>query len=71
MALTACGLVLGAVGAFAATRLMSALLFGVAPTDAVTFAGMALVMGVVAVLASYVPARRSASIDPLLALRHE
>jgi putative ABC transport system permease protein len=71
LALTACGLALGVVGAFAVTRLMTALLFGVTPTDAMTFVGMALVMGVVALLASYVPARRSATVDPLMALRHE
>lgn len=71
LTLTACGLVLGLAGAFAATRLMTALLFGVAPTDTLTFAGTALAMGVVAVLACYVPARRSASVDPLMVLRHE
>ena len=71
LALTACGLLLGLVGAFAATRLMATLLFGVPPTDAVTFAGTGLAMGVIAVLASYVPARRSATVDPLMALRHE
>jgi predicted permease len=71
VALTAIGLVLGAAAAFAVTRLMSALLFDVAPTDVVTFAAMASLMGLVALLASYVPARRSARVDPLIALRHE
>jgi putative ABC transport system permease protein len=71
LALTAGGLVLGVMGAFALTRLMAALLFGVTPTDTTTFAGTALLMGVVALVASYVPARRSAAVDPLSALRHD
>jgi putative ABC transport system permease protein len=71
LVLTAFGLTLGAVGAFALTRLMGSLLFGVTPTDASTFAAMALLMGLVAVVACYVPARRSAAVDPLIALRHE
>jgi ABC-type antimicrobial peptide transport system permease subunit len=71
LALTACGLALGVAGAFAVTRLMAALLFGVTPRDAMTFIGMVVVMGMVAALASYVPARHSATVDPLVALRHE
>jgi predicted permease len=71
LVLTACGLSLGIIGAFALTRLMAALLFSVTPTDSVTFVATALLMGLVAVLASYVPARRSAAVDPLTALRHE
>ena len=71
LVLTGVGLVLGAVGAFVLTRLMSGLLFGVTPTDAPTFVGVALLMGVVALVACYVPARRAANVDPLLALRRE
>jgi putative ABC transport system permease protein len=71
LVLTACGLSLGIIGVFALTRLMAALLFSVTPTDSVTFVATALLMGMVAVLASYVPARRSADVDPLTALRHE
>jgi putative ABC transport system permease protein len=69
--LAGAGLALGAIGAFVLTRLMAGLLFGVTPTDGPTFAATALLMGVVALIASYVPARRAASVDPLLALRHE
>jgi putative ABC transport system permease protein len=65
------GLSLGAVGAFAVTRLMAALLFGVTPTDATTFIVMGLVMGLVAAVACYLPARRSTAGDPLVALRDE
>ena len=71
LVLTAVGLGLGAVGAFAVTRLMTALLFGVTATDASTFAAMAVLLGLVATVASYVPARRSASVDALTALRNE
>ena len=71
LVLTGVGLVLGAVGAFVLTRLMSGLLFGVTPTDAPTFVGVALLMGVVALVACYLPARRAANVDPLLALRRE
>jgi ABC-type antimicrobial peptide transport system permease subunit len=69
--LTALGLVIGFIGAFALTRLMTGLLFGVTPTDASTFAAMALLIGVVGFIACYVPARRAAKIDPLLALKRE
>jgi putative ABC transport system permease protein len=71
LTLTAGGLALGIVGAYALTRLMAALLFGVTPTDATTFVATGLLMGAVALVASFVPARRSAAVDPLSALRHQ
>ena len=63
------GLALGALGAFALTRVIAGLLFGVTATDAPTFAAMAAVIGIVGFLACYVPARRAARVDPLTALR--
>jgi predicted permease len=69
--LTLLGLGLGAAGAFAVTRVLASLLFGVTATDAATFAAMAALLGAVAALASYLPARRSAAVDPLAALRSE
>jgi predicted permease len=71
LALTAAGLSLGIVGALATTRLLEALLFGVTSTDVATFVAMAALLGLVAAFASYVPARRSAGVDPLTALRHD
>jgi putative ABC transport system permease protein len=65
------GTVLGAVGAFALTRFMSGLLFGVSSMDAVTFAAMAAVLVAVTMAACYVPARRASRVDPLVALRYE
>ncbi len=63
------GVVLGGVGAFLLTRLLQDLLFGVSATDPVTFAGIAILFVVVAVAASYVPARRASAIDPMRTLR--
>ena len=65
------GLVLGTTGATLATRALRSMLFGVSPLDAITFVGAALVLGGVAMLATYVPARRAARIDPMVALRYE
>jgi putative ABC transport system permease protein len=65
------GLVLGMAGAALATRALRTMLFGVSTLDAVTFIGAALVLGGVAMLATYVPARRAAQIDPMEALRYE
>jgi len=65
------GVVIGLLGAWGVTRVMSALLFGVSPTDALTLGAVAVTLGVVALLACYVPARRATKVDPLVALREE
>lgn len=65
------GIVLGLGGAFAATRLMKSMLFGVTATDVTTFVVVSIAILVVAVLACYVPARRAAKVDPMEALRYE
>ena len=69
--LMATGAALGLGSAFVLTRFMESLLFGVARTDALTFAVGPAVLVVVALLASYLPARRAARVDPVIALRHE
>jgi putative ABC transport system permease protein len=65
------GLGIGVVGALIVTRWMSSVLFGVKPTDPLTFAVVALVLATVAFLASYLPARRAMRVDPMVALRYE
>ena len=69
--LTLCGLAIGLIAAFAASRFLEALLFQVAPTDAATYGAVALLLLAVAFVASIVPARRAARIDPLVSLRYE
>jgi ABC-type antimicrobial peptide transport system permease subunit len=69
--LTIYGLGLGLLGAFAGTRLMAGLLYGVSALDVVTFGGVSLLLALVALLACYFPARRAMRTDPLLALRHD
>lgn len=71
MRLTLAGSALGVGGAFALTRVMSNVLYGITPTDPVTFTGVTLLLAAVALLASWVPARRAASVDPMATLRTE
>jgi predicted permease len=71
MSTAAIGMAVGLAGAFALTRFMRNLLFGVQATDPLTFSVIALTLGAVALLATYVPARRAAGIDPIVSLRAE
>ncbi len=65
------GIGLGLAGALAGTRVLRGLLFGVGPTDAITFVVVTAFLLAVALLASYLPARRAARSDPMIALRNE
>jgi ABC-type antimicrobial peptide transport system permease subunit len=69
--MSAFGIVLGLASAFALTRLLTSWLFSVGPADPATFAATAMLLAAMALLASYVPARRSASVDPVSVLRAE
>jgi putative ABC transport system permease protein len=71
MVLVTCGVVLGVLGAFGLTRVMSSLLFGVKPTDPLTFVGAAVLLTCIALLACWIPARRAMQVDPMVALRHD
>ena len=69
--LTVTGLMIGLIGAFALTRVLSGVLFGVSPTDPASYVGISLLLFAVALVASYVPARRAARVEPAVALRYE
>jgi putative ABC transport system permease protein len=71
MTLAAAGIVLGLAAAYGLTRLMASLLFQVKPNDPVVFASVAAILAAVALLASYLPARRALRVDPVVALRHQ
>ena len=69
--LAAVGVLLGLVGAFGITRVIRSLLYNVTPTDPLSFGGVALFLAAIAMLASYLPARRATNVDPIIALRNE
>jgi ABC-type antimicrobial peptide transport system permease subunit len=69
--LVAIGLVIGTAAALAASRVMRGLIFEIGTTDPLSFLGAAVVLSVVALLASYLPARRATRVDPMVALRTE
>jgi putative ABC transport system permease protein len=65
------GVLVGVIGAFGVTRVIASLLYNVTPTDPVSFIGVALFLTIIAFLASYLPARRATTVDPIVALREE
>ena len=71
MTLVLMGIAAGTILSFGMTRLISGMLFGISATDPLTFVGVAALLGVVAFAANYLPARRAASVDPMIALRYE
>jgi putative ABC transport system permease protein len=71
MILALIGIGLGLIGAFALTRLMTTMLFGVEPTDPTTFAVIAALLATVALLACYLPGRRATKVNPVVSLRYE
>jgi putative ABC transport system permease protein len=71
MRLAVQGILLGLFGAFALTRLMAGMIYGVSATDPVTFLSVAILLGLVAAAACYIPARRAMRVDPMVALRYE
>ena len=71
LVLALCGVAIGVAGAFAGSRLMRSLLFGVTPSDPLTFVVISLLLTVITLLASYIPAHRAAQIDPIVSLRDE
>jgi ABC-type antimicrobial peptide transport system permease subunit len=71
LTLTIVGIVAGLAGAFALTKLMASLLFGVSASDAATYSSVAVLLGAVALAATYVPALRATRVDPMVALRDE
>ena len=71
MALALAGVLIGVAAAFAVTRLMASLLYGVTPRDPIAMTSVALLLVGVALAATYIPARRASRVDPVVSLRYE